>query len=173
MRDYFRGVVLWLGHFQVYFLAVSFCLTSVSLFFPAAAWLSDLSLAAVIAWIAAYIADDFVHRRRLCERCIAGSPDDPQAAVRRWKPLLCIWHHHGLRFLLFAVLVGCLYGSSVLRFPHPAVIAFNLCLLGWICCGYLSSSQHLRLGPWCPWCRWGEGGAEEMSPALPQTPLSV
>ena len=45
--------------------------------------MSWIAASAWMLWLVAFMADGGVHQERLCERCVASSPLDPQAAVDR------------------------------------------------------------------------------------------
>lgn len=119
-------------------------------------------------WTAAMLADRGVHQERLCERCVAASPLDPQAAVDRWKRVLRLHHARGAMLALLGAVIGWDLTAGAL-FHHPPVWALAISALASVALGmtYAVTWQHRRLYPWCPFCRWGEGGAEEVSPDVP------
>jgi hypothetical protein len=165
---------MWVGHYSLYLLL---CTVAVSIVSEATEWrygvLVDLSAAGWIAWIASIYADAF-HDRRLCERCIRDAPAlGPERSVKRWKPLLWLFH----RKLLFAIvffLVCMNVGWAILGYknePRWQVLLGGLVLLS-VALSWLTLFQHRRLQPWCPYCHWDEGGEEEASPVLPAHPVA-
>jgi SNF family Na+-dependent transporter len=124
---------------------------------------------AFIVCIASMFVGFGYHSARLCERCIAASPLDPQAAVDRWDLVLRFDHENGRKFLayviLFAVDIAANWrdGSSWLGPVHSnwwgyvADIVFVL-FIGVV---YGAEYRHRRLYPWCPYCHWGSGGDHE------------
>lgn len=109
----------------------------------------------------------------LCVRCMAKTPLDPEASVKRWKRALRVVHW---RYLLHFVVAGVLLlfaGSVIKPGPWPtwanavsSVIDFITLL------AFAAVTVHQRLQPWCPWCRWGRGGDEEISPEVPDPSVS-
>lgn len=104
-----------------------------------------------------------VHSNRLCERCVAAAPLDPQAQVERWRPALRVSHARRL----WAVAVIVLTAKAVLWrfFPeNPLLYAADALLASAIACLVAASWAHRRLYPWCPYCNWGGGGSHEEAP---------
>jgi hypothetical protein len=128
-------------------------------------WAAD---AAWFAFIVAVVADFGYHTARLCERCIAGTPLDAQAAADRWKPVLRLAHARKARVAALMVLLGVNLTIEQVYGKHPpgwtyAVDAGLLLALG---ASFASDFRHRKLYPWCPYCHWGHGdGPREASPA--------
>jgi hypothetical protein len=165
----------WLGHYSTVLLLVA---VAVSVAADAAGRPSgplDWALSAVwLAWIVAFMADLGRHQERLCERCIAASPLDPQSAVTRWRHVL--WVHHARRgqaAVLVAIIAWDVVSDSLFRHPPAwalAVDALTVIVLG---ASYAATWQHRRLYPWCPFCRWDDGGEHEVSPDVPTPAVGI
>jgi hypothetical protein len=108
------------------------------------------------------------HGKRLCERCAAKTPLDPQAKAARWRPAL-LAAHRMTPYLLIGVALSIwlnMLGEALwVRGANVALVV--VFFLVW-----LSLHVHDRLRPWCPWCDWGKGGKEEVSPEVPDPALS-
>jgi ABC-type transport system involved in cytochrome c biogenesis permease component len=133
-----------------------------------------LRIAAGAVWIlwlvAALLADDRYHTSRLCERCIAATPLDPQAAVERRMRWLQL--HHETRWQMLA-LVPAVALELWLGTSHGWLsIAADLLLICVISLSFGSEYIHRRLYPWCPMCRWRDGGDHEVSPDVPAPVVS-
>jgi hypothetical protein len=159
---------MWLGHYSTVLLlaavATSVADDATGQSQGALEWVTS---AVWLAWIAAFMTDVGRHQERLCERCIAASPLDPQAAVTRWRRVLRL--HHARRAML--ALLGGIIAWDVVNglFRHPPAWALALDALTAVVLGasYVVTWQHRRLYPWCPFCRWDEGGEHEVSPDVP------
>lgn len=158
---------MWAGHYSIWLLA-----PAVAAFFAGylssgngrhATAVSYATSAVWVAWILSSVLDQGYHDARLCERCIAATPLDPQAAVTRWRPALR-WRHS--KFMLLAMLWAIVIfftntiqdGVSWWRFLLTAAA------IGALCSSTFSEWVHRRLYPWCPFCHWGDGGDPEASP---------
>jgi hypothetical protein len=161
---------MWAGHYSTFILLAA---VAASVAYDAAGrpgggvidWAMDV---AWLAWVASFTADARVHRERLCERCIAASPLDPQAVVTRWRQVLRLHHDRRTMIVIYGAIVAWDLGSASL-FRHPsawalAVDALTVSVLG---ATYVVTWQHRRLYPWCPFCSWGDGGPQELSPDIP------
>lgn len=131
-----------------------------------------IAVAAWSAWMAASAADTGRHRERLCERCIAASPLDPQAAVSRWRAALRLHHSRKAMITLLSAVVAWDVIDGLLH--QPPWWALALSALGTAALGMsvFVTWQHRRLYPWCPFCRWDGGGPHEVSPDVPVTPVA-
>lgn len=167
---------MWLGHYSLPLLRVA---VAVSVADDAAGqpggadgWAGWIVTAAWAVWIAAVLADGGVHQERLCERCVAATPLDPQAAVDRWKRALRLHHNNGARNGMLGGILACWLATGFLH--HPPAWALALSATADVAYGAFSlvSWKHRRLFPWCPFCRWGDGGAEEVSPDVPAPAVS-
>lgn len=169
-----NGLVMWLGHYQVYFMVV-FLLLAALRQVPGASWPAEVAwYAASAAWVPAFIANMTAHRRRLCERCISGVPVlAPQGAVTRWRRAL--WLTHRPRVLVGAV--APVLAVAVAGFAGVAVpVALGGAGAAWLMCVLAASNyagyQHQRLQLWCPWCPRDDGGDGEAVEPVPETPLA-
>lgn len=168
-----RGVipdraVMWLGHYSVFLLlaAVAASVADDAAGQPSGLldWIVD---AAWLAWVAALLADMGRHREHLCERCIAATPLDPQAAVDCWRRVLRLQHAHGAWIALLGAVVAWDIGSALFRHQPPWAFAVDALVSVIVGASWLVTWQHRRLYPWCPYCRWDGGGHHEVSPDVP------
>lgn len=165
-------VLMWLGHYSVYLMLVAL---AAALFAEATGTriLPDLvSDLAWIAWMVSVFADWYYHESRLCERCIAATPLDTQAAVDRWRPVLWWNHQPGWRFTTLGASVAVslwIAGQAHLAWWAWVLVVAGLSSYGFF---FLSSLLHRRLYPWCPYCRWDDGGDEEVPPDVPAPEMS-
>ena len=122
------------------------------------------------AFMACFYCDLRWHSMRLCERCAALTPIDPQTSVRRWRQALRSVHLVKdrkaalLAFVAITVAPALTHGA-VSRWLY--VVAAAVVGSFWV-----ATWRHGRLRPWCPWCNWGKGGDEEVSPEVPDPALS-
>lgn len=108
--------VMWLGHYSTLLLLAAVAMSVADDATGQSQGTVEWVAAAVwLAWVAALMADIGRHREHLCERCIAASPLDPQAAVTRWRRVLRLHHARGATV---AVLAG---RSRVGRRPEDEV----------------------------------------------------
>ncbi len=168
--------LMWLGHHSAP-IVVSWAAASVA--YNATAQPSVLTwpdLAVNAVFITSILSDFGYHSDRLCERCIAATPLDPQAAVSRWKPALRLFHARRIVGFALIATIAWWFGSPWLYHVHHIpwwVYAGNTVAL-LATAGYLLSSHiHRRLYPWCPWCHWDDGGDAEISPDLPVVPQEL
>lgn len=165
--------VMWLGHYSNYVL-----LAVLALGIAGAATgqnqgpLGDVAAAFGVVWIAAMLAS-FYHNARLCERCVAASPLDPQAEVDRWR-LMLRWEH--LPWVQTVSALG--YGVWIAFLFHYHHVPWWYWIPGAVLVPLfvsvvIADRQHRRLYPWCPWCHWGGGGDEEVAPDVPAPTVSV
>lgn len=159
---------MWLGHYSTPALlaAVVASVADDAMGQPGGA-VQWITIAVWALWLAAWLADGGVHQERLCERCIAASPLDPQAAVDRWRRVLRL--HHERRVMIAVLGAVVVWDVMAGRLHHPPAWALAVSALTSVALGasYAVTWQHRRLYPWCPFCRWDEGGAEEVSPDVP------
>ena len=160
---------MWLGHYSTLFLLAA---VAASVADDAAGqpngpvdWAMD---AFWLAAIAAFMIDLGRHRERLCERCVAASPLDPQAPVDRWRPVLRLHHDRRAMLVVFgAILAWDFVSAGLFKHPPSWVLAVDALVAVVIGASYAITWQHRRLYPWCPFCRWDEGGEHEVSPKIP------
>ena len=124
-----------------------------------------LSWAVTAVWVAWFVTIQFdfnYHEARLCERCIAATPLDPQKAVNRWDWVLRISHSKkALITTTFAVVVWFFTAPWVAADHHWWGSVINVAALLVIALIVTATHVHRRLYPWCPYCRWGGRGEEE------------
>jgi hypothetical protein len=163
--------LMWLGHYSIYLMVAALAaqvgaIASGGLILPGV-----ISALLWLTWLASIAADGGYHQSRLCERCIAATPLDPQVAVNRWRPALRWAHRPGRKFL---VLLGAVIAMNWIVYLHLAWWVWILIALA--VAGYasffVSEYQHRKLYPWCPYCRWDDGGDEEVSPDVPAPTVS-
>ena len=169
-RDTFRSEhrsLMWFGHYSVYVLGVAILaaigIDGLGSPHGLTRWLGVIPW---LTWLAVIFFAIPHHQHRLCERCAAQLPADPQATSERWRP--AFWFEHSKwRYAPSAVLIAFVAATWwVHGWPLWFYLA-NSALLAGIWVGYLAMWEHVRLQPWCPWCHWGEGGDEEVSPETP------
>ena len=164
-----EGATMWLGHYSTVLLlgAVAVSVADDAAGQPGGP-LDWLTSAMWLAGIAALMADVGRHQEHLCERCIAASPLDPQAAVTRWRRVLRLHHERRAVIALFGgIIVWDFVSDSLFRHPPAWVLAVDALTMIILGASYVVTWQHRRLYPWCPFCRWGDGGAHEASPDVP------
>lgn len=160
------------GHYSWVFLAVLVPVSLSSVFTGQHYW--ELNLAGALCmtlWFAAlFVADKGYHDARLCERCIAATPLNPQASVDRWRRFLRLEHATGTQFGVFMVIFGLdiflVWRHSWLSNVSDVLVLVLLTLM------YSGEYIHRRLYPWCPWCHWDDGGDVEVSPDVPAPTVS-
>lgn len=159
---------MWLGHYSTLLMLAAVVATvaddATGQRQAAVGW---AAAAAWACWIAAFLADGGYHRERLCERCIAASPLDPQAAVDRWRSVLRLHHARAAMVITMGTVVAWNFASVLIRRPPWWVLALSALAYVVLGASYAVAWQHRRLYPWCPFCRWDEGGAHEVSPDVP------
>jgi len=112
-----------------------------------------------------------VHNHRLCERCVAAAPLDPQGQVNRWKRVLRLHHQAWPWLVAFAFFVPRVVLSYF--FPdNPALFAADAVLITYVALLVMTSWTHRRLYPWCPYCHWDDGGDSEAVPDVPAPAVS-
>lgn len=163
-----EGTTMWLGHnSRVLFASAAVLFIAQDAAGTAApSWVNWTSNAVSAVVLYSLYAEFSVHNRQLCERCIAASPLDPQAAVRRWKAALRAAHARALQWGIVAgwtvkIVLGFALGHDTWLFAADAVLCAACAVTA------LSYWLHRRLYPWCPFCRWDEGGGHEVSPDVP------
>ncbi len=166
---------MWLGHYSTLFLlaAVAASVADDAMGQPGGP--VDWALSALwLVWIAALMTDMGRHREHLCERCIAATPLDPQAAVTRWRRVLRLHHERRAMIALFGGVLAWDFASGAL-FKHPPawVLTVNALVSVIIGASYVVTWKHRQLYPWCPFCRWGDGGEHEVSPDVPAPAASL
>jgi hypothetical protein len=163
---------MWLGHYRLWLLwtAIGFAVAN-----DATGnrndWVSWAGAVTWAGWIIALLAAYGPHRERLCERCAAGTPLDPQAAVTRWKAVLRLQHRAAPMIAMSAASLLGVFAIAVfprspwaLGLDAAAVVALGIpTVAGW---------KHRQLYPWCPFCHWGGGGPQEVSPEVPDPAAS-
>jgi hypothetical protein len=135
-----------------------------------------LNLAASVTWAAWWVmmllVDKCYHAPRLCERCIAATPLDPQASVDRWLRFLRMEHEPGRWLLVLLAAFGlALWGDS--SFHHWLGDVTDFLLMAVLVTVYTAEYVHRRFYPWCPFCHWEDGGDHEDAPDVPAPTVSV
>lgn len=163
-------LLLWLGHFSIWFLwaFIAVAITGDVSHWGFLTWPSGGMTIVMITAMVAGVRHDF----RLCERCIAATPLDPQAAVQRWRPVLQAYHRYRLRMAIGLAAIAAFIAVALVR--HPPWWLPVLAVAAFVIIGLLNTIQHRhrRLYPWCPWCRWEGGGDEELVPDVPAPTVS-
>lgn len=138
---------------------------------PAAFLWAVANVAAMIA----LIITESRHDRRLCERCIADWPLNPEESVRRARRRLRAFHWLVERLprrhqyaLMAAIAVP--YMAAGIWLSDFGFAVFSAGLYSLIGMGAVVNRAHWKLQPWCPQCRGG--GGDTFSPD-PVTPPSV
>ncbi len=128
--------------------------------------LSWVVTAVWLTWFVTIMVDFNYHEARLCERCIAATPLDPQKAVNRWDRVLRISHSKkALITMTFLVVVWFFTAPWITAEHHWWGNAINVAALLVVAVIVTTMHVHRRLYPWCPYCRWGgRGGQEEAVP---------
>jgi len=123
--------------------------------------LSWIVTVAWLVWFVTVMLDYNYHEARLCERCIAATPLDPQKAVTRWDWVLRLFHSKKILFAVSLGLTVWFFAGPVLAHHHWWGYAISV--VAFVLLGVLVTSIHVhrRLYPWCPYCRWGGRGEEE------------
>lgn len=149
----------WFGH-NGWKSAIAICATGAIPTNILPAWFTAVGTSLlVMAWFA---MND--HERKLCDRCIAQWPLDPQAEVvkhdRALRGVHFLYNHRprwGGRYglsILFAVLFLAIYAPVSVFGPEWARwlvdAALNLVFIPWL---LWVTYQHKRLDGWCPYCR--------------------
>jgi hypothetical protein len=142
---------MWLGHFCILLVPAAVIASVADDAMGQPRGVIDVIVAAVWGcWIAAMLADRGVHQERLCERCVAATPLDPQAAVDRWRRVLRLHHE---RRAMFGMLGGVLAWDIVdgmFRHPPAWVLAGSAVTTVAYGAAFAVTWQHRRLWPWCP-----------------------
>lgn len=164
------SLLLWLGHYSLWFLW-AFIAVAVASTVSHWGFLAGSAAVLTVILIVAMVAGAW-HDLRLCERCIAATPLDPQAAVQRWRPVLRIYHHHRLRIATGLAAIAAFTAFPFVR--HAPWWLYSLAITAFVIIGLLNTIQHRHrmLYPWCPWCRWEGGGDEELVPDVPAPTVS-
>lgn len=158
-----RGL-MFLGHYSWVFLVVLVVL-DVANDATLAHWpvLSRLVGVAWVLWLFdLMIVDKSYHDARLCERCIAATPLNPEAAAERWDRCLQL-EHSGFRMslVLFTVVGLNLWIQTYhdwIGYLTDALVLMSIVVV------YGAEYAHRRLYPWCPYCHWRDGGDPEYVP---------
>lgn len=170
------GWAMLAGHYEpavlIAFLAVFTASNLTRYRYPA---LTGLAYLAAAPLLAAMLADARRHRPGLCERCAAGVPLDPQAAVTRWRAALRVHHSRRLRAAATVIIIawGLAGIAAVLAdgaretpggpwYYAAVILGIPAWTLG--AAFVLIMRKHRQLCPWCPYCGWDDGGEEETTP---------
>lgn len=168
-----EDTAMWLGHntYLIYLGAAAVFITNDVMGQPQYSAMSWATSLAALVFLTSLFAQFTVHGRRLCERCAASAPLDPQRSVDRWRLSLRLAHSMRLTYALTAVLAAKILLEQVFR---PALWLFSLDEATTTVLGVFAVSwwAHGRLQAWCPWCRWGGGGDHEESPQVPDPAVS-
>lgn len=167
-------LLIWTGHRAVFFAWAGIVLYAAG----ALSWKTPAEGPAVtvsVFVIIAAAATSWYHGRRLCERCIAETPLDPQAEVEKRMRVLRAHHSRRMRVIEntgFGIVFLCQFISYFSRgWALWALILISAVLFSQGITLYIWD-RHGRLRPWCPWCHWGDGGNEEVSPDVPDPAVS-
>jgi hypothetical protein len=128
--------------------------------------LTWISAVAWMIWMASIYAEARYHSEHLCERCIAATPLDPGAAVKRWKPALW-WKHSKISAAALIIVFIWSLSATVSVIGGWLWYALGAPLLLILAGTIFAMHQHHRLYPWCPWCHWPDEGGEEVVPDVP------
>lgn len=166
-------LLMWAGHYSAYLFLPVVAASIITSPLPAGFW-AWATLPLWIAWVFSLIIGEGYHQERLCERCIASSPLDPQAAVERWRPALRWEHDRRLKLIVMLAVLAWIVGSNLVWKHMQPWWVYVLSALAMLVLGgsYIATYQHRRLYPWCPWCHWDDGGGEEISPDVPAPAMS-
>jgi hypothetical protein len=116
-------------------------------------------------FITSALIDRKFHLSRLCDRCAAGTPLDPQASVERWIRFLRLDHAVGRTLLLaLAFLALVWWGERQHTWLSAAV---DIMFVLWLVALSTAEYMHRKLYPWCPYCHWDDGGDHEEAPDVP------
>jgi hypothetical protein len=168
------SALMWIGHYSLW-LFIPYLVLSIAT--DAAGrpdWLSWIALPALIAFWGSVIIDNGYHSAKLCERCMGGTPLDPQAAVEKWRPALRADHRNGMILAILLANIAWTFGAGSLLVngglglpKHHDVWAYllqDIPSLIIITSYWIIVRVHRDLYPWCPWCHWGDGGKHEAVP---------
>ena len=100
-----------------------------------------------LAWAAAFLADAGRHQERPCERCIAASPLDPEAAVSRWEAALLLHHRKAAKVTALSAALAWDVASAVVRHPPWWANALDVPALAVVGAGYVVAWQHRWMHP--------------------------
>jgi hypothetical protein len=169
-----RPAVMWAGHYSLAILVVVIGgLIALSAAGRVHGWRLDVTTVLTMAWLFILLVADPHHDRRLCERCAAATPLDPESAARHWHPAFIVAHSKIIKYIPMIFIVGLIAftwhvkGQPLWEYVANSVGLFLSFLV------YMSSWQHTRLQPWCPFCNWGHGGEHEEVPDVPAPTVSV
>ena len=176
----YNPALMWLGHHSIKLMAAALLIVT-------AYYLTGLyngpdpvgwAMAGVwLFWYFTMILDERYHTARLCERCVAATPLDPQAAVSRWRPALRVKHARKAEAAGLILVVVWSFGGPLVVSSHSWPYRAGGVLVALILAGVAGTGWvHRKLYPWCPWCNWGGGGEHEEAPdpdPADSKPLSV
>jgi hypothetical protein len=166
-------------HYGEYALLVITILGFMSMWVPLSdLWTRISGTAMVFAVFGCFLVTRAHRYGALCEDCIGDMPLDGQAAAKRRKWMLSLFHKTVEPKRNVYVLTGCLYvlvGLSLLGnhfagerswqsgLPLTVVYVFLVSQM-------ILSMGHRRLQPWCPWCHWDDHGdrTETPTPVVPE-----
>jgi hypothetical protein len=170
------GALMWTGHYALWMTIPYIVLTVISDVTGQPGWLTWVLAPAIVLFYGSVIIDSQYHHARLCGRCFAAAPLDPQAAVDKWRPVLRADHKNrmilailGANFL-WSVLIGSLLVDGVRWAGLPAhhaawaYLLHDLPVIVIVISYWVMARKHRDLYPWCPWCHWRDGGDEEEIP---------
>jgi hypothetical protein len=163
-----NSTLMWLGHHSIkimvpaMLIVVAYYLTGLYNAPDPVGW----TIAGVwLFWYFTMTLDERYHEARLCERCVAATPLDPQAAVSRWKPALRATHARNARTAVLILILAWAFGGAYVVSSHSWPYRAGGVLVALILAGIaVADWVHRKLYPWCPWCNWGGGGEHEEVP---------
>lgn len=167
-----RALML-IGHYAVYFLLAYAVIAVTTNVMGEPDYMTWPVTVFAVLWLGSFAVDFNYHESRLCERCIAATPLDPQAAVSRWKLLLRARHRRVFHVgVLGAILVCLVLRFTVASGAHWYGYVLDTIVLVPVIAMTVADLVHRRLYPWCPWCHWDDGGDKEPSPDIPDVPVA-
>lgn len=167
-------LMMWAGHYFGWFTVINLAASAVYTFLPTRQQNGPVGLALnaiTILWLITLIWDIRVHQARLCDRCAAATPLNPQAQVNRWRSLLRLFHKRPAVFVFVGAYFALIVVGGLLPPKSPAAIATQLAPMPVIAAIFFMIGKHRALQPWCPWCRWDDGGDHEQAP-IPTIPAA-
>jgi hypothetical protein len=171
-----QPALMWVGHFSLWLFIPYVVLSLTTDLAGRPTWLGWVALPALVLFWGSVLIDNSYHAAKLCERCMGGTPLDPEASVDKWRPALRLDHRNGLMLLILLanliwtfgvgnLLVDGAHWAGLPRHHDTwAYLLQDLPSLVIISSYWIIQRVHRDLYPWCPWCHWGDGGDEETVP---------
>jgi hypothetical protein len=166
--EWVPGALMWTGHYALWMTIPYIVLTVISDTTGQPDWELWAAVPAIMLFYGSVLIDSQYHHARLCDRCFAAAPLDPQAAVDRWRPVLRTYHRRGVVLVFLAAAFGWSILSALLvtgaYHTAWAYLLHDLPVIVIVTSYWAMSRKHRDLYPWCPWCHWRDGGDEEKAP---------